>query len=88
MYVGLGHLAAFICELAVLAARGIEGAGLAAVTALVSSAYFVSAALVRAWQTKPEAYTPWDARPQTPAETHANALSAEMRQSKNTNLRH
>jgi hypothetical protein len=62
MYIGLGHLAAFVCELAVLAARGIEGAGLAAITALVSSAYFVSAGLVRAWHAKPEAYAPWDAQ--------------------------
>ena len=64
MYIGLGHLAAFICELAVLAARGIEGAGLAAITALLSSAYFVSVGLVRAWHAKPETYAPWDHRSQ------------------------
>jgi hypothetical protein len=71
MYIGLGHLAAFVCELAVLAARGIEGAGLAAITALVSSAYFVSVGLVRAWQIKPETYSPWDAQPKSEASADA-----------------
>jgi hypothetical protein len=65
MYIGLGHLAAFVCELAVLAARGIEGAGVAAITALVSSAFFVSVGLVRAWPAKPETYAPWDTQPQS-----------------------
>src|SRR5262249_39899127 len=32
MYHNLGHLAAFVCELAIVAVRGIEGIGLVAIT--------------------------------------------------------
>jgi hypothetical protein len=77
MYSGLGHLLAFMCELTVVAARGIEGAGLVALTAILSSAYLVSVGLVRAWHEHPETYAPWDARPQTQPMVYAEARARE-----------
>ena len=53
----IGHLMAFVCELTFVAARGIEGIGLLAVATLLSSAYLVSAGLLREWQVYSEAYT-------------------------------
>jgi hypothetical protein len=67
MYHNLGHLAAFVCELAVVALRGIEGIGLLAITALLSSAYVVSVWLVRDWSTSTDPYAPWAALPPSKA---------------------
>jgi hypothetical protein len=64
MYHNLGHLAAFVCELAIVAVRGVEGIGLLAITALLSSAYGVSVWLVRDWSASTDPYAPWAAQSQ------------------------
>src|SRR5262249_10893618 len=64
MWSYLGHLAAFVCELTLVAARGIEGIGLVAITALLSSAYCVSVWLVRDWNPPAQTYAPWETRSQ------------------------
>ena len=57
MYSYLGHVTAFVCELVIVAARGIEGVGLVAITALLSSAYLVSSGLVREWHAVADTYS-------------------------------
>jgi hypothetical protein len=67
MWSYLGHLTAFVCELTIVVARGIEGIGLVAITLVLSSAYCVSVWLVRDWNAPTETYAPWDARSQNDA---------------------